>query len=131
MAKLPNVLEKRSVLYGKEIADSKVKDIGQQFLANDQLSDAIDCFRKIKDAEELGKLIPQAIESGDFFSANKIHEFAPLTDAQWKTLAQNAEKQNKIFFAKSAYARLEDEEKVTELLEKIKADFPGSYLERL
>ncbi|BBM88270.1 hypothetical protein [Candidatus Uabimicrobium amorphum] len=131
MAKLPNVLEKRSVLYGKEIADSKVKDIAKQFLANDQLSDAIDCFRKIKDAEELGKLTAAAVESGDFFSANKIHEFAPLSDDEWRTLAKNAEKHNKIFFAKSAYAMLEDEEKVAELLEKIKADFPGSYLERL
>ncbi|WP_372371322.1 hypothetical protein [Candidatus Uabimicrobium sp. HlEnr_7] len=131
MAKLPSVLDKRPIIYGKQTAEDKVKAVGLQFLANGDLNDAIDCFRKIKDTEELKKLTPQMVEMGDFFFAKKIDEFSPLTKEEWKNLAENAEKQNKIFFARSAYAMLEDEQKQEQLFEKIKEDFPGSYLERL
>ena len=131
MAKLPGILEKRSVIYGKEMAESKVKEAASLFLANNNLNDAVDCLRKIKDTEELSKFIPQAIEDGDFFIAKKVDEFVPLTKEQWKDLATNAEKHNKLFFAKDAYAVLEDEEKQQQMMEKIKESFPGSYLERL
>ncbi len=119
MAKLPNILDKRPIIYDTKTPIDKVRATAKLFLENGFFNDAIDCFKKVEDIEELKKIKTELITMGDFFLAQKIDELMEPKD--WQNLAQSAEKNNKLFFALRTYEFLEDEENQKKIADKISA----------
>lgn len=120
MAKLPNILNKRPIIYTDSVSEDKVRSTGELFLENGFFNDAIDCFSKIKDIESLKNIKKDVVEMGDFFLAQKIK--SQLEKKDWENLAKNAENNSKFFFASQAYEVLENEDKQKEMLKKITAE---------
>lgn len=130
--KMPaNVLEKRNMIYGNNLAEKDLIKIVENFLQDNKVNDAIDFCKKIDNEELFTKIKGLVIDAGEYFLAKKLNVISPLEQKDWGQLAENAVKQEKIFFAKDAYGEANMEEQKNELLERIKSKYQGKYFERL
>lgn len=123
--KLPDSLTKRSLLYSvKKTSTEQLKEIGENFYGQGQLSDAADFFSKAQEKQGLEKIKADAINDGDTFLLLKSVKLlgAEMLESDLVQCAQNAEKQSKIRHAITAYERLGDEERVEQLRELVKDD---------
>jgi hypothetical protein len=62
---LPTASQRRQWL---EEASPHLKEAGRAYLEAGRLSEALECFAAVKDAEGLALMEGQALESGDFFA---------------------------------------------------------------
>jgi hypothetical protein len=88
--------------------------LGERYLDEDRLSDAIDFFEKAEHFEGLPQLKEQCVAKGDYFlyqRSAKILEESPSSE-EWILLGDNALHRGKLLFARSAYQQADIPEKV-------------------
>jgi len=120
MAKLPDALERRNVLYGNPRKVPDFKQLGDDYRSAGRLSDACEAYEKIDDESTRLSLIRdlknQAISEGSWFILNRIHRTAePVDAADWKAAFDNATAAGKLHFAHKIAVRLEDPVLIEEL----------------
>ncbi|MBT8406058.1 MAG: hypothetical protein KJP05_01255 [Deltaproteobacteria bacterium] len=112
--KLLSCLKKRDLLNSDKADKSELIKLGERYLHNDRLSDAIDFFEKAEHFEGLTQLKDQCVAKGDYFLCQRLaiilEESPPPED--WIQLGDNALNLGKLLFALSAYQQAENPEKV-------------------
>ena len=115
--KLLSCLKKRDLLNSGKADKSELIKLGERYLHDDRLSDAIDFFEKAEHFEGLTQLKEQCVAKGDHFLYQrlaKILEESPPPE-EWIQLGDNALNLGKLLFARSAYQQAENPEKVSQV----------------
>ena len=115
--KLLSCLKKRDLLNSGKADKSELIKLGERYLYEDRLSDAIDFFEKAEHFEGLTELKEQCVAKGDYFLCQrltKILEESPSSE-EWIQLGDNALHLGKLLFARSAYQQAENPEKVSQV----------------
>ncbi len=115
--KLLSCLKKRDLLNSGKADKSELIKLGEHYLYEDRLSDAIDFFEKAEHFEGLIPLKEQCVAKGDYFLCHrlaKIVEESP-SSAEWIQLGDNALHLGKLLFACSACQQAENPEKVAQV----------------
>ena len=115
--KLLSCLKKRDLLNSGKADKSALIKLGERYLYEDRLSDAIDFFEKAEHFEGLTELKEQCVAKGDYFLCQrltKILEESPSSE-EWIQLGDNALHLGKLLFARSAYQQAENPEKVSQV----------------
>ena len=115
--KLLSCLKKRDLLNSGKADKSELIKLGERYLDEDRLSDAIDFLEKAEHFEGLLQLKEQCTAKGDYFLCQrlaKILEESPPSE-EWIQLGDNALHLGKLLFARSAYQQAETPEKVAQV----------------
>lgn len=115
--KLLSCLKKRDLLNSGKADKSELIKLGERYLHEDRLSDAIDFFERAEHFEGLTQLKEQSVAKGDYFLClrlAKILEESPPPE-EWIQLGDNAFNLGKLLFARSAYQQAENPEKVAQV----------------
>ncbi len=111
---LLSCLKKRDLLNSGKADKSELIELGERYLDEDRLSDAIDFFEKAEHFEGLIQLKEQCVAKGDYFLCQrlaKILEESPPS-VEWILLGDNALHRGKLLFARLAYQQADTPEKV-------------------
>ena len=112
--KLMSCLKKRDLLNSGKADKSELIQLGERYLHEDRLSDAIDFFEKAEHFGGLTQLKEQCVAKGDYFLCQriaKILEESPPSE-EWIQLGDNALHMGKLLFALLAYQQADTPEKV-------------------
>lgn len=115
--KLLSCLKKRDLLNSGKAEKAELIKLGERYLLEDRLSDAIDFFEKAEHFEGLTQLKEQCVAKGDYFLCQriaKILEESPPSE-EWIQLGDNALHLGKLLFARSAYQQADTVEKVAQV----------------
>jgi hypothetical protein len=115
--KLLSCLKKRDLLNSGKADKSELIKLGERYLLEDRLSDAIDFFEKAEHFEGLTQLKEQCVAKGDYFLYQriaKILEESPPSE-EWLQLGDNALHMGKLLFARLAYQQADTPEKVAQV----------------
>ena len=115
--KLLSCLKKRDLLNSDKADKSELIKLGDRYLGDDRLSDAIDFFEKAEHIEGLLQLKEQCAAKGDYFLCQrlaKILEESPSSE-EWIQLGDSALHLGKLLFARSAYQQAKTPEKVAQV----------------
>lgn len=104
MAELPNYQEKQRYLFAEKVAPETLKQLAGQFLSAGALTDALDFFERAQDLSGIEQIFQQAKREGDLFIAEKSAASLkrPLTQSDYREIAETAERLGKLSFAKLA-----------------------------
>ena len=118
--KLLNCLKKRDLLNSDKANKSELIRLGDSYLQEDRLSDAITFFSKAEHFEGLTRLKERCVSDGDFFHYRRLIMILAESPApeDWLRLGDNALDQGKLHFARSAYQQADQPEKLAQV-EKI------------
>lgn len=105
--KLPDYKEKQRILY---IAAKPAKDLiafGDAYLADNRVSDAIDCYQKAGYAEGMEKIKALAREDGDVMIYQQILKALNRTASadEWDDIGRRALDKKKFAFAMAAFEK--------------------------
>jgi hypothetical protein len=115
--KLLSCLKKRDLLNSGKADKSELIKLGERYLHEGRLSDAIDFFGKAEHFQGLTQLKEQCVAKGDYFLRQrlaKILEESPSSE-EWIQLGDNALHLGKLLFARSAYQQGDTPEKVAQV----------------
>ena len=115
--KLLSCLKKRDLLNSGKAEKAELITLGERYLLEDRLSDAIDFFEKAEHFEGLTQLKEQCVAKGDYFLCQriaKILEESPPSE-EWIQLGDNALHMGKLLFARLAYQQADTPEKVAQV----------------
>lgn len=115
--KLLSCLKKRDLLNSGKADKAELIKLGERYLLEDRLSDAIDFFEKAEHFEGLTQLKEQCVAKGDYFLCQriaKILEESPPSE-EWIQLGDNALHMGKLLFARLAYQQADTPEKVAQV----------------
>jgi hypothetical protein len=102
--KLPDYGLKQKILYIDKTSAANLKNYGDVYLQEGNISDAIDFYQKADYNEGLQKLKQIAIDNGDVMNYQKaikaLHEEPKPAD--WETIGKKAIDLKKYFFARHA-----------------------------
>ncbi|MGW8221585.1 MAG: hypothetical protein ACWGP1_05505 [Syntrophobacteria bacterium] len=115
--KLLSCLKKRDLLNSGKAEKAELIKLGERYLLEDRLSDAIDFFEKAEHFEGLTQLKEQCVAKGDYFLCQriaKILEESPPSE-EWIQLGDNALHMGKLLFARLAYQQADTPEKVAQV----------------
>jgi hypothetical protein len=115
--KLLSCLKKRDLLNSGKAEKAELIKLGERYLLEDRLSDAIDFFEKAEHFEGLTQLKEQCVAKGDYFLCQriaKILEESPPSE-EWIQLGDNALHMGKLLFARLAYQQAHTPEKVAQV----------------
>jgi cytochrome c-type biogenesis protein CcmH/NrfG len=115
--KLLNCLKRRDLLNSDKADKSELIRLGDGYLQEDRLSDAIDFFSKAEHFEALTRLRERCVSDGDFFHYHRlVIILAESPDPEdWLRLGDNALDQGKLHFARSAYQQADQPEKLAQV----------------
>ncbi|RMG16962.1 MAG: hypothetical protein D6731_05030 [Planctomycetota bacterium] len=124
MARLPDALERRTILYGKPRKPVDFQALGDDYRAAGRLSDACEAYEKIpaEDARRarIADLKAQAIGEGDYFVLHRIDARGEALSAEeWRAACEKARAQGKLRYAHKCALRLADPALVAELEEAL------------
>jgi len=107
---MPDALLRREMLYGDRRVD--LAALGEQYMAAGRWTDAIEAFERVPDeaARErlIGTLRDQALDAGDWFILNRVHQKRPLDKDAWRRALRAAKDQGKQRYALKIARQLED-----------------------
>ena len=115
--KLLSCLKKRDLLNSGKADKFELIQLGERYLHDNRLSDAIDFFEKAEPFDGLTQLKEQCVAKGDYFLCQrlaKILEESPPPE-EWIQLGDKALNLGKLFFARSAYQQAENPEKMAQV----------------
>ncbi len=95
---IPDPIEKRDRIYDDDTTPDELKELGDRFLEQEYLSDALDAYVE-GDIEEGGQnVLEKATELGNYFLINRIHQQWPdlVDQTVWKQSGKNAEKKGRL-----------------------------------
>ena len=115
--KLLSCLKKRDLLNSDKLDGSRLAALGEAYLQENRLSDAIDFFAKAEHLEGLNSLKDRCISEGDFFLFNRLIKILGESPASegWTRLGDSAVAHGKLHFARSAYRQANQPEKVAQV----------------
>jgi len=115
--KLLSCLKKRDLLNSGKADKSELIQLGERYLYEDRLSDAIDFFEKAEHFEGLTQLKEQCVAKGDYFLCHRIARILeePPTSEELIQLGDTALHMGKLLFARLAYQQADTPEKVAQV----------------
>lgn len=115
-----NPIQKRNLLYSPKATESSLRQTGDAFFEKKRFYDAFQFYVVHKDAQGLGKIKAKGLELGDPFLLNLVAQATPeaVTPADWKQVAEIAEKGGRTRYAAWAYEEAGEKEKGAELAQK-------------
>ncbi len=121
MARLPDPLKRRDILYGKNTPSEALKGYGDLYLQEGRLNDAVEFFGRARYRKGLLHIRQIAVEEGDFFLFSRAMEFlqeevAPET---WRELGRKAMEKGKYLFALKCFEKVSDRERIAEVRERL------------
>ena len=122
--KLPDYRLKQKILYVDQTDQQILKNYGDMFFAEGNLSDALDFYQKANFTEGLQKIKNTALESGDvmlFGRAAKTLNL-DLKPADWENIGQIALSLKKYLFAQHAIEKAGNEELLSSLKQILQAE---------
>jgi len=124
MSNLPDYKEKQKILYIDSTPSGTLTSMGERYLQEDRISDAIEFFQKAAYREGLEKVLEMAVESGDVMDFQQILKALgrEATDEEWNRIGQRALALKKYAFALQAFERSRNEKEMERLKEKISAE---------
>lgn len=129
--KLLSCLKKRDLLNSGKAEKAELIKLGERYLLEDRLSDAIDFFEKAEHFEGLTQLKEQCVAKGDYFLCQriaKILEESPPSE-EWIQLGDNALHMGKLLFARLAYQQADTPEKVAQVEKLLQSPAQGQSLQ--
>lgn len=122
--KLPDYQLKQKILYTDHTNPEILKNYGDLFFAEGNISDALDFYQKANFTEGLQKIKNTALESGDvmlFGRAAKILNLE-LTPADWENIGKIALNLKKYLFARHALEKANNEELLNSVKQFLQAE---------
>lgn len=122
--KLPDYRLKQKILYGEHTDTEILKNYGDLFFAEDNLSYAIDFYEKANFVEGLQKIKNVVLEKGDvmlFQQAAKALNLE-LKPADWEKIGRVALGLKKYLFARHALEKANNEELLSSLRQILQAE---------
>lgn len=124
ISKLPDYRIKQKILYIDKTGPETLKNCGDLFFAEGNLSDALDFYAKADFTEGMQKIKTAAGETGDtmlFQRAAKALNWEPAP-ADWENLAKAALDLKKYLFARHALEKTHNEELLQSLQKIMQAE---------
>jgi tetratricopeptide (TPR) repeat protein len=123
MSNLPDYKEKQKILYIDATPARTLTSIGERYLKEDRISDAIEFFQKAAYREGLEEILEMAVESGDVMDFQQVLKALgrEATDEEWNHIGQRALALEKYTFAFQAFERSRNEKEIERLKEIISA----------
>jgi hypothetical protein len=115
--KLLNCLKKRDLLNSSKADKSELIKLGESYLQQGFISDCIDFFEKAEHFEGLIRLKEKCAAEGDYFLYQrlaKILQDSPSSE-DWTQVGDKALGLGKLMFARFAYERADNHEKVAQV----------------
>lgn len=111
MSRLPDPLKRRHLLEGELDAD-KALALGEAYLEQGQVLDAVGFLEKAEATERLEELLEESIRNGDAFLVRAVAAALgkPLEAHHWKQVARAATELGKDHYAREANAQVERRE---------------------
>ncbi|GEM_PF-533614 len=118
--KLPNVLERREILYGQNTPKHTLVEYGMAYEERARLDDAVQFYVQAGDEAGLGRIKAKAMDIGDAFLLKAVAKAAPkmVSGDDWRALIENAERLGKNLYADQARAALKGSLEALEPAEK-------------
>lgn len=106
--KLPGYLEKRGLLYAQSASKERLKSLGDLYLEEGYLDDALDFYLKADDRVSLERLKTRAIETGDASILVRLQNSSKIdvTKEDWQRAGEKAEEFGKETCAQVCFARI-------------------------
>ena len=122
--KLPDYQLKQKILYIDRTSPEILKNYGDIFFAEGNVSDALDFYQKANDIEGIQKIKDAALESGDVMlfgrAAKTLNE--ELKPAGWEKIGRIALNLKKYLFARHALEKANNEELLNSLKQILQAE---------
>jgi hypothetical protein len=122
--KLPDYGLKQKILYIDKTSTANLKNYGDMYLQEGNISDATDFYQKAEYIEGLQKLKKIAEDSGDVMNYQKalkaLHEEPKPAD--WETIGKKAIDLKKYFFARHALEKANNADLLDSLKKIIEAE---------
>jgi len=124
MSNLPDYKGKQKILYIDSTPARTLISIGERYLEEDRISDAIEFFQKAAYREGLEKIQEIAVESGDVMDFQQVLKALgrEATDEEWNRIGQRAMALKKYTFALQAFEKSRNEQEMARLKEKISTE---------
>jgi len=124
MSNLPDYKGKQKVLYIESTPAMTLTSMGERYLEEDRISDAIEFFQKAAYREGLEKILEIAVESGDVMDFQQVLKALgrEATDEEWNRIGQRAMALKKYAFALQAFEKSRNEQEMARLKEKISTE---------
>jgi len=105
--RLPGCLNKRDLLNSDRSDPARCVQLGNAYLEEGRISDAIDFFEKARDREGLDRLLERCLGDGDVFLFRKVAKILDLSPGpeEWIKLGDRALSLGKLHFARAAYGQ--------------------------
>ena len=105
--KLPNYLKKCGLLYSQETPKERLKSLGDDYLAQGWLDDALDFYLKADDLTSLERLKTRVIEIGDASILVRLEKSAKIdvTKEDWQRAGEKAQELGKETCAQVCFNR--------------------------
>ena len=122
--KLPDYQLKQKILYIDRTSPEILKNYGDLFFAEGNVSDALDFYQKANHIEGIQKIKDAALESGDVMlfgrAAKTLNE--ELKPADWEKIGRIALNLKKYLFARHALEKANNEELLNSLKQILQAE---------
>jgi tetratricopeptide (TPR) repeat protein len=124
MSNLPDYKVKQKTLYIDSTPSRTLTSMGERYLEEDRISDAIEFFQKAAYREGLEKIQEIAVESGDVMDFQQVLKALgrEATDEEWNRIGQRAMALKKYTFALQAFEKSRNEQEMARLKEKISTE---------
>jgi hypothetical protein len=122
--KLPNYHVKQKKLYIDKTSPEVLRAYGDAFAAAGNISDALDFYQKANFTEGLQKIKDKAMADGDvmIFQAAAKALKNDLQPACWEAIGERAIALKKYFFARHAFGKANNEERLEALTKIMEAE---------
>ena len=106
--KLLGYLEKRKILYSEQPSKERLKTLGDLYLEEGYLDDALDFYLKADERMSLERLKTRAIETGDASILVRLQNSSKIdvTKEDWQRAGEKAEELGKETCAQVCFARV-------------------------
>lgn len=106
--KLLGYLEKRKILYSEQPSKERLKTLGDLYLEEGYLDDALDFYLKADEQMSLERLKTRAIETGDASILVRLQNSSKIdvTKEDWQRAGEKAEELGKETCAQVCFARI-------------------------
>jgi tetratricopeptide (TPR) repeat protein len=124
MPKLPDYKEKQKILYVDATPAKTLISLGERYLNEDRVSDAIEFFQKAGYREGLEKILAMAVENGDVMDFQQVLKALgrDAADSDWERIGQRALALQKYTFALQAFERNRNENEIERVKKMISAE---------
>jgi hypothetical protein len=121
MAKLPDPLKRRDILYGKNIPAEILREYGDLYLHEGKPNDAVEFFGQACYKEGLQRIRQMAIEEGDLFLFSRATEFLQeeVSPDDWRKVGKRALEHGKYLFALKCFEKIGDRAGIEESRKKL------------